>query len=98
MATSFLAAYLTFRRSPLYAVAYAANDIVLIVLWVMATIDDIGYISVVVCFAIFLANDLYGFFNWTRMRKRQSAADAKTPAYVRGKAQTEAPALDTVTD
>ena len=39
VATSFLAAYLTFRRSPLYAVAYAANDIVLIVLWVMATLD-----------------------------------------------------------
>ena len=56
VATSFLAAYLTFRRSPLYAVAYAANDIVLIVLWVMATLDDIGYISVVVCFAIFLAS------------------------------------------
>lgn len=98
VATSFLAAYLTFRRSPLYAVAYAANDIVLIVLWVMATIDDIGYISVVVCFAIFLANDLYGFFNWTRMRKRQSAADAKTPAYTREKARAEAPALNAASD
>ena len=98
VATSFLAAYLTFRRSPLYAVAYAANDIVLIVLWVMATIDDIGYISVVVCFVIFLANDLYGFFNWTRMRRRQSAADAKTPAYTREKARAEAPALNAASD
>ena len=98
VATSFLAAYLTFRRSPLYAVAYAANDIVLIVLWVMATLDDIGYISVVVCFAIFLANDLYGFFNWTRMRRRQSAADAKTPAYTREKARAEAPALNAASD
>ena len=98
VATSFLAAYLTFRRSPLYAVAYAANDIVLIVLWVMATLDDIGYISVVVCFVIFLANDLYGFFNWTRMRRRQSAADAKTPAYVREKTQHEETFLKTVAD
>ena len=98
VATSFLAAYLTFRRSTLYAVAYAANDIVLIVLWVMATLDDIGYISVVVCFAIFLANDLYGFFNWTRMRRRQSAADAKTPAYTREKARAEAPALNAASD
>lgn len=98
VATSFLAAYLTFRRSPLYAVAYAANDIVLIVLWVMATLDDIGYISVVVCFVIFLANDLYGFFNWTRMRRRQSAADAKTPAYTREKTRAEAPALNAASD
>ena len=98
VATSFLAAYLTFRRSPLYAVAYAANDTVLIVLWVMATLDDIGYISVVVCFVIFLANDLYGFFNWTRMRRRQSAADAKTPAYTREKTRAEAPALNAASD
>ena len=98
VATSFLAAYLTFRRSPLYAVAYAANDIVLIVLWVMATLDDIGYISVVVCFAIFLANDLYGFFNWTRMRKRQHAAEGRTLAYVREKAQREETFLNAAID
>ena len=34
--TSFLAVYLTFRRSPYFALAYAANDIVLILLWVLA--------------------------------------------------------------
>lgn len=69
--TSFLAVYLTFRRSPYYAVAYAANDIVLIVLWVMAAIKDISYTSVVMCFAAFLANDIYGFINWRRMGRRQ---------------------------
>lgn len=69
--TSFLAVYLTFRRSPYYAVCYAANDIVLIVLWVMASTEDISYISVVVCFAAFFANDIYGFKNWRRMEKRQ---------------------------
>ncbi len=57
--TSFLAVYLTFRRSPYFALAYAANDIVLIVLWVLARISDIRYISVVVCFAAFFANDIY---------------------------------------
>lgn len=31
-AASFLAVYLTFRRSPYFALAYAANDIALIVL------------------------------------------------------------------
>ena len=69
--TSFLAAYLTWRRSPLFALAYAANDVVLIVLWIMASAEDPSYLSVVVCFAAFLINDLYGFISWRRMEKRQ---------------------------
>ncbi len=69
--TSFVAVYLTFRRSPYFALAYAANDIVLIVLWVMATAKDMSYLSVLVCFVVFLANDLYGFFSWLKMEKRQ---------------------------
>ena len=71
--TSFTAVYLTFRRSPYYAVMYAANDVVLIVLWIMASIADRMYIPVTVCFAAFLANDIYGFINWKRMEKRQTA-------------------------
>lgn len=70
--TSFIAVYLTFRRSPYFALAYAANDVILIVLWVLASITDIRYISVVVCFVAFLFNDLYGFINWKRMEKIQS--------------------------
>lgn len=69
--TSFVAVYLTFKRSPYFALAYAANDIVLIVLWVIASIYNVRYVSVVVCFAAFLANDLYGFISWRRMGKRQ---------------------------
>ena len=71
--TSFLAVYLTCRRSAYFALAYAANDIILIVLWVMATLSDISYFSVVVCFVMFLLNDLYGFYSWLRMEKRQGA-------------------------
>ena len=70
--TSFLAVYLTFRRSPYFALAYAANDIVLIILWVLASISDIRYVSVVVCFVAFLFNDIYGFISWQKMKKRQS--------------------------
>ena len=70
--TSFLAVYLTFRRSPYFALAYAANDCILIVLWILASISDIRYISVVVCFVTFLFNDIYGFISWERMKKRQS--------------------------
>lgn len=71
--TSFLAVYLTFRRSPYFALAYAANDIVLIVLWVMASFVDMRYVSVTVCFGAFLVNDLYGFISWQKMKKRQTA-------------------------
>ena len=69
--TSFLAVYLTFRRSAFFAIAYASNDIVLIVLWILAALSDISYISVIICFLTFLANDTYGFINWLRMQKRQ---------------------------
>ena len=69
--TSFVASYLTYLRSPYYAVGYSANDIVLIILWIMATIESISYLPMVFCFVMFLANDLYGYYNWQRMRKRQ---------------------------
>lgn len=69
--TSFLASYLTFLRSPYYAVAYSANDVVLIVLWTMATLEDRSYLPMILCFVMFLINDMYGFFNWRRMRIRQ---------------------------
>lgn len=69
--TSFAAVYLTFRRSPYFALAYAANDIVLLVLWGMASAENIRYVSVFVCFSAFLINDLYGFWNWRKMKKRQ---------------------------
>ena len=69
--TSFIAVYLTFRRSPWFALAYAANDLVLIALWVLAARVDAAYFSVIICFLVFLFNDLYGFFSWKRMQKRQ---------------------------
>ena len=75
VATSFLAVYLTFRRSPYFALAYAANDIVLIVLWVLASISDMKYISVVICFMAFLVNDIYGFISWQRMKYRQQGRE-----------------------
>lgn len=67
--TSFLASTFTLLRTSLYAVGYALNDLVLIVLWVLASIDDLAYLPVVLNFVIFFFNDLYGFFSW---RKRES--------------------------
>ncbi len=71
ISTSFLAAYLLFRRNPYYALAYAANDVVLIVLWCIVSARELSGLSMVACFAMFLCNDLYGFFNWIRLRNRQ---------------------------
>ena len=71
--TSFVAVYLTFRRVPYFALAYAANDVILIILWILAAMTDQRYVSVVVCFAAFLVNDIYGFISWRRMEQRQVA-------------------------
>ena len=71
--TSFLASYLTAMRSRYYALSYAANDLVLIVLWVIAALSDISSVPMVACFVMFFANDMYGFFSWKRMEKRQKA-------------------------
>ncbi len=71
VSTSFLGAYLTFRRSPFLSLAYAANDIILIILWILASAHDTRYISVVVCFVVFLFNDIYCFVSWQKMKKRQ---------------------------
>ena len=64
--TSFLAAALTMLRSSYYALGYAANDIVLIVLWTLASLENPAYIPVVVNFAIFFFNDMHGFLSWKR--------------------------------
>ena len=62
--TSFLAASLTMLRTSYYALGYASNDIVLIVLWVLASMKNPVYIPVVVNFVIFFFNDMYGFISW----------------------------------
>ena len=69
--TSFVAVYLTYKRSPYFALAYSANDLVLIILWILAGIKDIRYFNMVVCFVIFFINDIYGFISWKKMEKMQ---------------------------
>lgn len=72
--TSFLAVFLTACRSEWFSLAYAANDIVLIVLWGLAAAENPSYISLVVCFSMFLLNDVYAFISWRRLRKKQSGS------------------------
>lgn len=71
IATSFLAVYMTYMRSPFYAVGYALNDLVLIVLWVLASIQDVAYVPMIFCFIMFLANDAYAFTAWMSRMKKQ---------------------------
>lgn len=73
IATSFFAAFLTYKRSPYFALAYALNDLVLIVLWVYASIFNTAYASVATCFITFFINDMYGFINWIKMKKAQNS-------------------------
>ncbi|MBQ8685519.1 MAG: nicotinamide mononucleotide transporter [Clostridia bacterium] len=69
--TSYLASMLTVYRSPFYAVAYACNDLVLIGLWIYACFSSLAYLPMLLCFFAFLFNDLYGFYNWKRLQKKQ---------------------------
>lgn len=74
--TSFAAAYLTMRRSRFYAVAYGMNDAVLIIMWSLASAENLTYLPMVICFAAFFTLDTYGFINWSRMNRKQNKSDA----------------------
>ncbi len=73
--TSFMAAYLMARRSRFYAICYGFNDIVLIVMWSIASYESITYLPMVICFIAFLAMDMYGFIYWSLMKKRQKSGE-----------------------
>lgn len=62
--TSYLAAALTMLRSSYYAMGYAANDLILITLWTLATLENPLYLSVTIIFVIFFFYDIYGFISW----------------------------------
>ena len=69
--TSFLAASLTMLRSSYYALGYAANDLVLVVLWTLAAVENPVYVPVIINFMIFFMNDMYGFVSWKKREKLQ---------------------------
>jgi len=71
LGTSFVASYLMFRRNSFYAVVFMLNDIVLIVLWSLASVNDVTNLSIVSCFSMFFMNDLYAFISWKIREKKQ---------------------------
>ena len=70
--TSVLASYFEARRSELSLFCYIANDFVIITLWLIPIIGgDVELIPVLVGPFLLLINDIYGSFNWSRMKKQQ---------------------------
>lgn len=70
--TYFFAECLTIRRSPLFALGFAINDTIQISQWILATITNLSYISVVAYFIISLINDCYIFINWIHIQNKQA--------------------------
>lgn len=69
--TSILATYFQSRRSKYGFLAFLANDLVLCVLWLLATLEDIKNISMLVAVILYVICDVYGFISWGVMQKRQ---------------------------
>ncbi|RLV44602.1 nicotinamide riboside transporter PnuC [Streptococcus iniae] len=74
IATSFAGTFLTYKRSPFFALGFCLNDIVLIILWLFEAQENANHYAIVICFAIFLINDIYTFFNWLRLQSLQEKA------------------------
>lgn len=70
--TSVLASYFEARRSELSLFCYIANDIVIITLWIIPVIaGETALISVLVGPILLLINDIYGSYNWRRLKEIQ---------------------------
>lgn len=70
--TSFVAISFSALRSPLYAVSYAINDVVLIILWIHMSKYDKSFVPFIISFSIFLVQDIYAFISWEKMKNRQN--------------------------
>lgn len=70
--TSVLASYFEARRSELSLFCYVANDLILITLWIIPIINrNTSLISVLIGPLLLLVNDIYGSYNWKRLKNIQ---------------------------
>ena len=70
--TSVLATYFETRRSELSLFCYVANDLILITLWMIPIINGVtSLISVLIGPMLLLVNDIYGSYNWKRLKDIQ---------------------------
>lgn len=68
-----MAGYLVVRRSEYNFVFYILNNIVCICLWVYAILqnNELGYITTIVQYCMFLILNIFGVFNWIKIKKVQ---------------------------
>lgn len=77
--TSVLASYFEARRSELSLFCYIANDIVIITLWLIPIISgQTQLISVIVGPILLLINDIYGSYNWKKLKEKQEKKNLVT--------------------
>lgn len=70
--TSVLASYFEARRSELSLICYIANDFVIITLWLIPILNgQTELVSVLVGPILLLINDIYGSYNWKRLKSNQ---------------------------
>ena len=69
---SIIATYLTARRSEYGFVGFIINDIILITLWSIPVINgNTNLIPVLLCPILLLINDIYGVYNWKKIKNKQ---------------------------
>lgn len=70
--TSVLASYFEARRSELSLFCYIANDLIIITLWVIPILSgQTELISVIVGPILLLINNIYGSYNWKKLKEKQ---------------------------
>ena len=83
LVTSAIATYLLLRRSSYYAIGFMLNDIILIVLWAIATaVNGVELLPMVISFGVFLVNDIYGFVRWKKQEKKQDTSQTQNKELV----------------
>ena len=69
---SLIATYLTARRSEHGFIGFIINDIILIFLWGIPVLTgNLAIIPVVLCPILLLINDIYGAYNWKKIKNEQ---------------------------
>lgn len=71
---SIIATYLTARRSEYGFIGFIINDIILIALWSIPVVKgNMTIIPVLLCPILLLINDIYGVYNWKKIKSTQIA-------------------------
>lgn len=70
---SIIATYLTARRSEHGFIGFIINDIILIILWSIPVIKgNTNIIPVLLCPVLLFINDIYGVYNWKKIKINQT--------------------------